>query len=156
MIHIDNQMDFRDTALLERAALVTLESVTPLTPDLGPDSAHADMSIVLTDDRQLHELNLDYLGVDAPTDVLSFPAGEVDPETESLYLGDLAISIPRATQQAQNGGHPVEAEAQLLVVHGTLHLLGYDHSTDEEKSVMWAEQAKVLERLGLSRIKIQE
>lgn len=156
MIHIDNQMDFRDTALLERAALVTLESVTPLNPDLGPDYAHADLSIVLTDDRQLHELNLDYLGVDAPTDVLSFPAGEVDPETETLYLGDLAISIPRATQQAQNGGHPVEAEAQLLVVHGTLHLLGYDHSTDEEKAVMWAEQAKVLERLGLSRIKIQE
>ncbi|MBI3170308.1 MAG: rRNA maturation RNase YbeY [Chloroflexi bacterium] len=156
MINIENQMDFRDTALLERAALITLESVPPLNPDLGPDSAHADMTIVLTDDRQLHELNLDYLNVDAPTDVLSFPAGEVDPETEALYLGDIAISIPRAMQQAQTGGHPVEAEAQLLVVHGTLHLLGYDHSTDEEKAVMWAEQAKVLERLGLSRIQIQE
>lgn len=156
MINIDNQMDFRDTALLERAARLTLEMVTPLTPDLGPDSATADMTIVLTDDRQLHELNLDYLGVDAPTDVLSFPAGEVDPETEALYLGDIAISIPRAAQQAQNGGHPVEAEAQLLVVHGTLHLLGYDHSTDEEKAVMWAEQARVLAQLGLSRITIQE
>lgn len=156
MINIDNQMDFRETALLERAALATLESVPPLNPDLGPETAHADLSIVLTDDRQLHELNLDYLNVDSPTDVLSFPAAEVDPETEALYLGDIAISIPRAIQQAQNGGHPVEAEAQLLVVHGTLHLLGYDHSTDEEKAVMWAEQAKVLERLGLSRIKIQE
>lgn len=156
MIHIDNQMDFRDTALLERAALLTLETAPPLNPDLAPDSTHADMTIVLTDDRQLHELNLDYLNVDSPTDVLSFPAGEVDPETGSLYLGDIAISVPRAIQQAQNGGHPVEAEAQLLVVHGTLHLLGYDHSTDEEKAVMWAEQAKVLERLGLSRITIQE
>ncbi|MBK6794860.1 MAG: rRNA maturation RNase YbeY [Anaerolineales bacterium] len=156
MINIDNQMDFRDTTLLERAALITLESVSPLNPDLGPESAHADMTIVLTDDRQLHELNLDYLGVDAPTDVLSFPAGEVDPETEELYLGDIAISIPRAAQQAQTGGHPVEAEAQLLVVHGTLHLLGYDHSTEEEKAVMWAEQARVLEKLGLSRIQIQE
>lgn len=156
MINIDNHMDFRDTALLERAALITLESVTPLNPDLGTESAHADMTIVLTDDRQLHELNLDYLGVDSPTDVLSFPAGEVDPETEAFYLGDIAISLPRAAGQAQAGGHPVEAEAQLLVVHGTLHLLGYDHSTDEEKVVMWAEQAKVLERLGLSRIQIQE
>lgn len=156
MINIDNQMDFRETALLERAALITLESVTPLTPELGPDSAHADMTIVLADDRQLHELNLDYLGVDSPTDVLSFPAGEVDPETEALYLGDIAISIPRATQQAESGGHPVEAEAQLLVVHGVLHLLGYDHSTEEEKAVMWGEQAKVLEKLGLSRIHIQE
>lgn len=156
MINIDNQMDFRDTALLERAALLTLESVPPLNPDLGPDWAHADLTIVLTDDRQLHELNLDFLGVDAPTDVLSFPAAEVDPETESLYLGDIAISIPRATHQAQAGGHPVEAEAQLLVVHGTLHLLGYDHGTEEEKAVMWSLQDKVLDKLGLTRIKIQE
>jgi probable rRNA maturation factor len=88
--------------------------------------------------------------------VLSFPAAEIDPETEELYLGDIAISIPRAMQQAQNAGHPVEAEAQLLVVHGVLHLLGYDHGTDEEKAVMWSEQAKVLERLGLARIQIQE
>lgn len=156
MIHIDNQLDFRDSALLERAALLTLELVPPLNPDLEPDSAHGALSIVLSDDRHLHELNLDYLGVDSPTDVLSFPAAEVDPETEELYLGDIAISIPRAMQQAQNAGHPVEAEAQLLVVHGVLHLLGYDHSTDEEKSVMWAEQGRVLERLGLSRIQIQE
>ena len=155
MIHLDNQMDFPDAALLERAALLTLELVPPLSPP-GLDSAHGDLSIVLSDDRHLHELNLDYLGVDSPTDVLSFPAAEVDPETESLYLGDIAISIPRAMQQAQNAGHPVEAEAQLLVVHGVLHLLGYDHSADEEKAVMWAEQARVLERLGLSRIQIQE
>lgn len=155
MINIDNQIDFRDTALLERAARLTLDSVTPLT-DLGPEWTEGDITIVLTDDRQLHELNLDYLNVDAPTDVLSFPASELDPETGSLYLGDIAISVPRAAQQAEAGGHSVEAEAQLLVVHGTLHLLGYDHSTDEEKAVMWAEQAKVLERLGLSRIKIQE
>lgn len=155
MIHIDNQMDFQDSALLERAALLTLELAPPLSPP-GADTVHADLSIILTDDRRLHELNLDYLGVDAPTDVLSFPAAEVDPETESLYLGDIAISIPRATQQAQDAGHSVEAEAQLLVVHGVLHLLGYDHATDEEKAVMWAEQAKVLERLGLSRIQIRE
>lgn len=155
MIHIDNQMDFRDTVLLERAARFTLDSATPLT-DLGPEWADGDLTIVLADDRQLHELNLDYLGVDAPTDVLSFPASETDPETGSIYLGDIAISVPRAAQQAEAAGHSVEAEAQLLVVHGTLHLLGYDHSTDEEKAVMWGEQARVLERLGLSRIKIQE
>lgn len=156
MITIDNQMDFRDTLLLERAALYTLESAAPLDPNLPADVLNSDIAIVLTDDRQLHELNLDYLGVDAPTDVLSFPASETDPETGAVYLGDIAISIPRATQQAEAAGHSVEAEAQLLVVHGTLHLLGYDHATDEEKAVMWEEQAKVLERLGLSNIKIQE
>jgi len=148
MIHIDNQQDFLETALLERAARFTLE--------LQSDSADADVTIVLTDDRQLHELNRDYLGVDAPTDVLSFPASESDPETGSTYLGDIIISIPRATQQAQAAGHPVEAEVQLLVVHGVLHLLGHDHAEAEEKALMWNEQAKVLERLGLPYIKIQD
>jgi probable rRNA maturation factor len=116
----------------------------------------ANMTIVLTDDRQLHELNHDFLDVDSPTDVLSFPSLETDPETNELYLGDILISIPRAKQQAEVAGHPLEAEVQLLTVHGTLHLLGYDHASDEEKNIMWNEQAKVLERLGLSRIKIQE
>lgn len=148
MIHIDNQQDFLESALLERAARFTL--------DLQPDSADADITLVLTDDQQLHELNRDYLGVDAPTDVLSFPASETDPETGATYLGDILISIPRAAQQAQAAGHPLEAEVQLLVVHGVLHLLGHDHAEAEEKARMWKEQAKVLERLGLGHIKIQE
>lgn len=156
MIHIDNQQDFLETALLERAALLTLETSTPLTLEIKPDPATTDIAIVLTDDRQLHELNLDYLGVDAPTDVLSFPASESDPETGSTYLGDIIISVPRAAQQAQAAGHSLEAEMQLLVVHGTLHLLGYDHATAEEKARMWEEQAQVLERIGLSRIKITD
>jgi probable rRNA maturation factor len=148
MINIDNQQDFLESALLERAARFTL--------DLEPDSADADITIVLTDDAQLQELNREYLGVDAPTDVLSFPASETDPETGAAYLGDILISIPRATQQAQAAGHPVEAEVQLLVVHGTLHLLGHDHAEAEEKARMWKAQAEVLERLGLGHIKIQD
>lgn len=148
MINIDNQQDFRESALLERAARFTL--------DLEPDSANADITIVLTDDTQLHELNREFLGVDAPTDVLSFPSDEVDPETGSQYLGDIIISIPRAAQQAQAGGHPLEAEVQLLVVHGTLHLLGHDHAEAEEKARMWAAQAEVMARLGLSHVKIQD
>ena len=148
MIFIDNQMDFLESALLERAARLTL--------DLEPDSADRDITIVLTDDRQLHELNRDYLGVDAPTDVLSFPADESDPETGTTYLGDILISIPRAAQQAQAVGHPLEAEVQLLVVHGVLHLLGHDHAEAEEKARMWDEQARVLERIGLGHIKIQD
>ncbi len=148
MIYIDNQQDFLESTLLERAARFTL--------DLQPDSADADITIVLTDDQQLHELNRDYLGVDAPTDVLSFPASESDPETGATYLGDILISIPRATQQAQAAGHPLEAEVQLLVVHGVLHLLGHDHAEAEEKARMWAGQEKVLERLGLGHIKIQD
>jgi probable rRNA maturation factor len=99
---------------------------------------------------------LEYLGVDAPTDVLSFPASESDPETGLPYLGDILISIPRAAQQAQAAGHSVEAEVQLLVVHGTLHLLGHDHAEAEEKTRMWNAQAEVMSRLGLSYVKIQD
>ena len=156
MINIDNQQDFLDSALLERASRFTLEMFSRLNPNLDPDPAAADITIVLTDDAQLHELNRDYLGVDAPTDVLSFPASETDPETGAQYLGDILISIPRATQQAEAAGHPVEAETQLLVVHGTLHLLGYDHAEAEEKTRMWEAQAEVMSRLGLSYIRIQE
>jgi probable rRNA maturation factor len=148
MINIDSQQDFSDTALLERAARLTLEFESA--------SADSDMTIVLTDDAQLHELNREYLGVDAPTDVLSFPADEEDPETGVPYLGDILISIPRATLQAEAAGHPVEAEVQLLVVHGTLHLLGHDHAEVEEKARMWKAQSGVMAKLGLSHIKVQD
>lgn len=147
MIHIESTQDFSDISLLEQAARLTL---------IQESAPNADMTIVLTDDSQLHELNREYLGIDSPTDVLSFPASESDPETGAAYLGDILISIPRATQQAQAAGHSLEAETQLLVIHGTLHLLGYDHAEAEEKARMWKAQADVLERLGLSHIKIQD
>jgi probable rRNA maturation factor len=123
---------------------------------LTHQSTDGDLSIVLSDDARLQKLNRDYLGVDAPTDVLSFPASETDPETGARYLGDILISIPRADAQAKSAGHPLEAEVQLLVAHGVLHLLGYDHAKAEEKTKMWKAQAEVLERLGLSGIEIQE
>jgi probable rRNA maturation factor len=110
----------------------------------------------LTDDKRLHELNRDFLGIDAPTDVLSFPASESDPETGAPYLGDILLSIPRAKTQAKAAGHPLEAEVQLLVVHGVLHLLGHDHAKPGGKAKMWKAQADILAELGLSGITIQE
>ena len=149
MIHIEINPSLRTNLvpdILERAALTVL----------AHQSADGDLTIVLTDDAQLRELNRDYLGIDAPTDVLSFPASETDPETARRYLGDILISIPRANEQAHAAGHALEAEVQLLTVHGTLHLLGYDHAEADEKARMWKAQAEVLERLGLSGIEIQE
>jgi len=156
MIYIERKQDFSDVALLERAARLTLDTSIPVSEGFDFALASADMTIVLTDDEQLHELNREYLGVDSPTDVLSFPAAESDPETGTTYLGDILISIPRATQQAQAAGHSVEDEVQLLVVHGTLHLLGHDHATATEKARMWHAQAEVLSGLGLSHVKIQD
>ncbi len=107
-----------------------------------------ELTLIVTGDDALQELNRRYLEIDAPTDVLSFPAGEVNPENGAFYLGDIAISYQRAQAQAALAGHPVEAELQLLVVHGVLHLLGYDHAEPDEKAAMWAAQDRVLAELG--------
>ncbi len=134
--------------IVERAAAATLEQQSA--------SAEDDLTVVLADDEQLQDLNREFRDIDAPTDVLSFPSSESDPETGRRYLGDILISVQRAEEQAAAGGHPLEAEIQLLVVHGVLHLLGHDHAEVEEKARMWAAQAEVLARLGLSGIKISE
>ena len=149
MIHIESEISFPQD-LLERAANAALEH------HASQQSLDSELSIILTDDARLHELNLNYLGVDAPTDVLSFPSSETDPETGARYIGDILISVPRAQIQAAAAGHPLEAEVQLLVVHGVLHLIGHDHAEAEEKARMWKAQAEILERLGLGQIQIRE
>ncbi len=147
MIHIEAE-SLVPKKLLERAARLALEHES--------EPLDSELSIILTDDARLHELNLNYRGVDAPTDVLSFPASETDPETGARYLGDILISVPRAQAQAEAAGHPLEAELQLLVVHGVLHLLGHDHARTREKARMWKAQAGILEGLGLGHIEIRE
>ena len=134
--------------LIERAVNTALEHQS--------ESLDSELTIVLTDDSKIQDLNRDFLGLDAPTDVLSFPASETDPETGARYIGDIIISIPYAARSAEKAGHPVEAEVQLLVVHGVLHLLGHDHAEEEEKTQMWKAQSEILESLGLGDIKIRE
>ncbi len=147
MIHIESDFPFSEE-LLRRAAATTLEhQAAPL---------QAELSIVLTDDARLQELNREYLGMDAPTDVLSFPASETDPETGAPYLGDILISIPYAAKSAEKAGHSLEAEVQLLVVHGVLHLLGHDHAKPAEKARMWKAQREILTRLGLGGMQVRE
>jgi probable rRNA maturation factor len=147
MIYIESEFPFPQD-LLQRAAQAALQYQAE-APDV-------ELSIVLTDNERLHELNLNYLGVDSPTDVLSFPASETDPETGTRYLGDILISVPRAQAQADAAGHPLESEVQLLVVHGVLHLMGHDHAEPEEKERMWKAQSEILESLGLGNIQIHE
>ena len=147
MINLELNFPFPER-LLERAAQAVLEHES--------ESLDSELTIVLTDDARLQELNRNYLGIDAPTDVLSFPASETDPETGARYIGDILISIPRAQTQANAAGHPLESEVQLLVVHGVLHLLGHDHGAAEEKARMWKAQGEILEMLGLGKIQIRE
>lgn len=111
----------------------------------------AELSVVLSDDETVRELNLRYRGIDRPTDVLSFAADRSDaPEGEPVYLGDLILSLPTIERQARDEQRTVEDEVLLAVVHGTLHLLGYDHDTADGQEAMWAVQAKALAALNVA------
>jgi len=111
----------------------------------------ASLSVLLTNDDQMQELNRDFRGIDKPTDVLSFPAEKLPFDImgeEDNYLGDIAISVPMAQQQARQSGHSLKDELELLTIHGTLHLLGHDHEDPEEKKVMWWAQNSILAQIG--------
>ena len=110
----------------------------------------AALTVTVTTTERIHELNRRYARIDEPTDVLSFgPEGEPY-ETEAgepPYLGDVVIAYPVAERQAQAAGNLLLAELQMLAVHGTLHLLGYDHDTPERQAEMWAFQSAAMDAL---------
>jgi probable rRNA maturation factor len=108
------------------------------------------LSIKITDDAEMQDLNFRFRGMDKTTDVLSFGEDFIDPDLESRYLGDVVISYPQAEDQANNRGHTAAEELQLLVIHGVLHLLGFDHGTETEKKKMWLLQGRVLEKIGIT------
>lgn len=121
-----------------------------------------EVSVLLTDNEGIHELNRGYRGVDRPTDVLSFPANELSPgqfdaalceedaETGRLFLGDMAISLEKCEAQAVEYGHSFERELMYLTVHSTLHLLGYDHVDEAEmKRQMRGREDAIMSRLGV-------
>jgi probable rRNA maturation factor len=115
----------------------------------SPETA---LSIVITDDDEIRSLNRQFRHVDAPTDVLAFaddPTEQafVTAPDEPPYLGDVIVSYPRARVQSATQRHSTAAELRLLIVHGVLHLLGYDHATKEEQARMWARQDAILSTL---------
>jgi probable rRNA maturation factor len=102
-----------------------------------------DITLRLTDDEEMRQLNQTFRGEDKTTDVLSFNQDSLDPESGRTYLGDIVISIPQAEKQAESQGHSLTAECAFLAIHGTLHLLGYDHYDPAEKEQMWALQDQI-------------
>jgi probable rRNA maturation factor len=134
-----------------------------------------EVALSFVDDEAIHELNKQYRGIDKPTDVLSFAmteagedefeihydqAAEDEPDDESGEgdedsfiepLGDIIISVPRAIDQAEEYGHSVERELGFLFVHGFLHLIGYDHQSEEDEKSMFAKQEDILQKAGLTR-----
>lgn len=130
-----------DTKILEVTARNAIRSLAP-----GRD---VDICISIDDDAVLAELNQKYLGISSPTDVLSFELNENNPETGNFYLGDILISYDRAKEQAQKAGHTTESEIRLLLIHGILHLLGYDHVDETQKKAMWEKQDLLIKKMDI-------
>lgn len=144
-IDIQNQGNYSiDEARLEAASLTVLSQ-----HDIHPDTT---LTVVIADNDFVQSLNRQYRNVDAPTDVLSFPADAppIHIEGEPPYLGDIVIAYPYASMQAQRESHDLSDSLALLVVHGTLHLLGYDHDTSDNRAIMWHAQEAALQALGIS------
>ena len=144
-------------ALITRVICTALEAEGVTVP--------CEVDVLFTDDQGIHQINLEQRGVDAPTDVLSFPmfewvpgepptedTAELDPATGLLPLGDMVLNLDRARAQAAEFGHSVEREFAYLTVHSVLHLLGYDHMDDGPmQRQMRAREEAILGRLGITR-----
>lgn len=130
-----------------------------------------DVSLTLTTNEAIKEINREYRNIDKETDVLSFPNAEFetpadysfledddfakdmyfDLDTEAFQLGDIIISVPKMLSQAEEYGHAVKREFAFLVAHSTLHLIGYDHMEENEAKIMEDKQKQYLDELGISR-----
>lgn len=135
---------FRDSIAEERLRKAVEETLTAH----GVDSP-VELGLVITDDQVVQELNRSYRGVNATTDVLAFALWEQSqdfalPPDGVIHLGEVFISCPQAERQAGEQGHPVEQELALLVIHGVLHLLGYDDEDPDGEQKMRAMEEKVL------------
>lgn len=140
-IVVDNENWKVDTERLIQAAQQVFVAET-----LPDDTA---LTVVISSDERVHELNQQFRGVDAPTDVLSFPADAAFSQTDDGYLGDIIIAYPYAKRQAEREAIDFEQSLCLLLVHGILHLIGYDHDTLENRRQMWERQDVVLSSLNI-------
>lgn len=110
-----------------------------------------EINVTICDDEEIREINKEHRGIDRPTDVLSFPFFDFDTPNQTVLLGDIIISRDTAYRQAKEYGHSPKREFCFLAAHSALHLLGYDHETDEERVVMEAKQRDILDNLGIKR-----
>ncbi len=151
-IQIDKPFEFTiDPAKIEAALRLVFELFLPQPLGL--------VSVVITDEAAVHQLNRQYRGVDAPTDVLSFEGTSTADflgEEEIFHLGDIIIAYPVAARQAADAGHAPVEEVILLAIHGALHLLGFDHDTPAHKRRMWAAQKRIMAQLKLAHIQPTE
>lgn len=131
-----------------------IEDIVEEVLDYEGYSDDYDISISFVDNKEIHELNKQFRGVDRATDVLSFPmlSDEFkDVEYEEMSLGDIVVSLERALEQSIEYGHSFEREVCFLVCHSMFHLLGYDHDTEENTREMREKEEAVLTKLNITR-----
>lgn len=158
MIIFENQQDLMN---LTDEHISIIENVVSKTLELENFNIDTIVSVTAVDNEQIHSLNNEFRGVDRPTDVLSFPVVEFengkmiensgDYFEDKLILGDIIFSAEKLKEQSIEYGHSFERELGFLVCHSTLHLLGYDHETEEERQVMRQKEENTLQTLNLTR-----
>lgn len=164
MIVFDNNAEYEaDFDLLQTAEDVVKKA---LESESCPFSC--EISLTLTDNSEIKEINKEFRNIDSETDVLSFPACDFEspadfsfideedlslfnPDSDELILGDIMISAERMVSQAAEYGHSVRREFAFLVAHSMLHLMGYDHMNDDEAKVMFDKQEQILKSLNITR-----
>ena len=162
---VENEVDAKFDFDIEQIARSVCEEV--LKSENFPEEAQINM--LITDDEGIHEMNRQFRDIDRETDVLSFPNIEyetpgdfsvlngpdrcdmIDPDNDSIYLGDIVINEKRVRSQALEYGHSEKREFAFLTAHSMFHLCGYDHMEEDEAKVMEQKQNDVLERLGITR-----
>ena len=110
-----------------------------------------EVELTLCGDEEIHGVNKEFRGIDRPTDVLSFPMMEFSMPEVYVSLGNIILSVETARRQAEEYGHSLKRELCFLCAHSALHLLGYDHETEDEREEMEAKQREILDALGIKR-----
>lgn len=154
------EIEFVDeTESIDENKQANFSELLQLAAEMEEVNPNAEVSITFVDNARIQEINRDYRGIDKPTDVISFALEEegegeivvVGDDDLPTVLGDIIVSIPKAEEQAKDYGHSFERELGFLLVHGFLHLLGYDHLNEEDEKKMFSRQEEILQQFGLKR-----
>lgn len=147
-----------ETEKLSEEQMLEIERVINFVAKKQNVEEHSEVSVTFVSNERIQEINREYRDKDNPTDVISFAMeelGEGEIELAGIemprVLGDIIISVPKAIEQAEEYGHSFLRELGFLAVHGFLHLLGYDHMTEEEEKKMFTLQKEILDEYGLKR-----
>jgi probable rRNA maturation factor len=153
------EIEFIDeTETMDESKLKNLSQLLQLAAEMEAVNPNTEVSVTFVENQRMQEINREYRNIDKPTDVISFALeeegeGEIAVIGDDLptVLGDIIVSVQKAEEQAKDYGHSYERELGFLLIHGFLHLLGYDHLNEEDEKKMFGRQEEILHQFGLER-----